>query len=140
VTVDVHTHNALGWAINWDPNGPDSQFNSAPLLFGARVLDVAGGKAPALGDSHMIWAFVNSAPGAAIPDLVYAFHCGCIETDSLSIEASIAGLLHGPEFTEGATGRLHIQEIGLILRYKPNVGPLSDAFPLEAIDLTPLGH
>src|SRR5215472_11245476 len=26
VTVDVHTKNALGWAINWDPNGPVTQF------------------------------------------------------------------------------------------------------------------
>jgi hypothetical protein len=140
VTVDVHTTNALGWAMNWDPNGPDTQFNSAPLLFGARVLDVAVGKAPALGDSHLTWQFVNSAPGAPIPDLVVAIHTGSVATELLSIQASITGQLHAPEFTEGAAGRLGITEIGPIQAHNSNAGPLSDGYPVEAIDLTPLGH
>jgi hypothetical protein len=142
VTVDVHTKNALGWAIDWDPNGPASQFNSSPLLFGARVLDVVAGRAPALGDSHLIWQFVNRAPGAPIPDLVTATQCGCIEISSLSFQASITGLLHAPEFTESTSGRLHVQEIGPIQTSSKNGGhgPLSDGYPVEAIDLTPLGE
>jgi hypothetical protein len=139
VTVDVHTKNALGWAINWDPNGPATQFNSSPLLFGARVLDVAAGREPAIGDSHLIWQFVNRAPGAPIPDLVTATQCGCVENDTISIQASITGLLHAPEFTEGARGKLHVQEIGPIQPKKGGHGPLSDGYPVEAIDLTPLG-
>jgi hypothetical protein len=141
VTVDVHTTNALGWATNWDPNGPETQFNSAPLLFGARVLDIGvGHQVPALGNSHLTWQFVNSAPGAPIPDLVVAFHTGSVTTEQLSIQASITGQLHAPEFTEGATGRLGVTEVGPIQAPNSHAGPLSDGYPVEAIDLKPVGR
>ena len=52
VTVNTHTKNALGWAIAFDPNGPPTQFNSNPLLFGYRAQDLIAqpGLTPALGD------------------------------------------------------------------------------------------
>jgi hypothetical protein len=128
--------------MNWDPNGPDAQFNSAPLLFSA-----PGARCGSRRQSTRFRklgcdvAVVNSAAGGApIPDLVVALHKGSVATELLSIQASITGQLHAPEFTEGAAGRLGITEIGPIQAHNSKAGPLSDGYPVEEIDLTPLGH
>jgi|ERR1051326_4648179 hypothetical protein len=150
VTVDLHTENAMGWAIQ-DP----TDFNADPLVFGARVLDVANGKTPALGHSHFHAVFVNTAPAAKLPDLVCvnAAFCGQLqpcpagfELDLLSHQASITGLLHSPvlpdpvSWTEGTPGRLDITQSGLLQVSGQNggKGPLSDAFPVESIALQPI--
>jgi hypothetical protein len=140
VTVDLQTKNALGWAMNLDPTGPISQFNNNPLLFGYRAQDLIANPAltPALGDVHFHVEFVNTAPGAALPDLV----CGCFDFDFIFAQASITGPLHAPVWPEGTPGRLSVAQTGLI---KPGVnngfkGALVDAFPAESIDLKPIGQ
>jgi hypothetical protein len=147
VTVDLQTSNALGWA---DGN-PLGDFNTAPLIFGARVQDVAAGSTPALGNSHFHVEFVNTAPGAPLP----AIPCGdpacptmpsCpggtpLEVDFLSVQASITGQLHAPLWPEGTPGKLDVTQIGPLKTAITNgfKGPLSDSFPVESIALRSTG-
>lgn len=155
VTVNLHTKDALAWAINFDPTGSSSQFNSNPLLFGYRAQDLIANPAlrPALADVHFRVVFTIPAPGTPLPDLVCLNQgpdCPNVapcpqgfELDFLSVEASATGPLHalaglGPE---GTTGRLVVTQTGLI---KPAIkngfkGALSDAFPAESVDLHRLG-
>ena len=148
VTVDLQTKNALGWAL-----GPDDQLNTGPTLFGSRVLDIVNGATPALGDSSFHAVFINTAPGALLPDLVClnasqppsCFISACptgFELDFLSEQASITGPLHAPDFPEGAPGRLTVVQRGLINPAIQNgfKGPLSDAFPVESIALQRIGQ
>jgi hypothetical protein len=150
VTVDLHIHNALGWAYNITPTGDN---NSTPLAFGARVLDVLNGATPALGNVHFHIEFVNSAPGAPLPDVVAVnqdpVNCpgpfvpplSYSEVDFLSIEASITGTLHAPSgFAEGTQGMLAVKQIGLLSQPPRSSGPLRDQFPVESIDLKPIGR
>jgi hypothetical protein len=156
VTVNLHTSNALGWAINLDPSGSVSQFNSNPLLFGFRAQDLIADPTltPALGDVHFRVVFTIPSPGAPLPDLVCINNgpdCPNVapcpegfEIDFLSAEASISGPLHalaglGPE---GTPGRLIVTQTGLV---KPGIangfkGALSDAFPAESIELRRVGR
>jgi hypothetical protein len=156
VTVNLHTSNALAWAMNFDPTGPVSQFNNNPLLFGARAQDVAppNSMVPALADIEFRLVFKNTAPGAPLPDLVCINQgpdcpnvASCpagFEIDFLSVYANATGPLHalaglGPE---GTPGRLVVTQTGLI---KPGIhngfrGALSDAFPAESIELHRIGE
>jgi hypothetical protein len=150
VTVDVHTHNALGWAFDLTATGT---YNDTPLLIGARVQDLAANRArtPALGDSHFHVEFIITKPGAKLPDLVGANYdpvsCPNVvpfkwtDIDFISIQASITGPLHAPDWAEGTPGRLDVEQIGLDPGFqKGGTGPLSDAFPVESITLQRIGH
>ena len=66
VHVVLHTDNALTWVTD----GGD--FNN-PLLFGYRAPDVCNGAEPALGRITFIIDFINTAPGAPLPDLLQLF-------------------------------------------------------------------
>lgn len=155
VTVDLHTKNALGWAIDFDPAGPASQFNSNPLLFGARAQDLIAdpSRTPALGDEQFRVVFTIPNPGAPIPDLVCInrgpdcpFVAACpvgFELDFLMAQGNITGPLHpaaglGPE---GTTGRLTVTQTGLIAPAIKNgfKGALADAFPAESVELRRIG-
>ena len=156
VTVDLHAKNALGWAINFDPVGPASQFNRNPLLFGARAQDLIADptRTPALGDEHFRVEFTIPNPGAPIPDLVCINRgpdCPSVaacpmgfELDFLSAEGNITGPLHalaglGPE---GTPGRLIVTQTGLIAPAIKNgfKGALADAFPAERVELRRIGR
>jgi hypothetical protein len=155
VTVNLHTRDALAWAINLDPNGPASQFNNNPLLFGARAQDLIADPAttPALGDVHLRIVFKNTAPGAPLPDLVCINQgpdCPNVapcpagfEIDFFMVNGNATGPLHAVSGApEGSAGRLDVVQTGLI---KPAInngfkGALSDAFPAERVDLRQIGH
>jgi hypothetical protein len=156
VTVNLHTQNALGWAINFDPSGPASQYNNNPLLFGFRAQDLIADPStvPALGDIHFRLEFKNTAPGAPLPDLLCinsGADCPSVapcpagfEIDLLSADASVTGALHalaglGPE---GTPGRLIVTQTGLVDPAIHNgfKGALSDAFPAERVGLRALGR
>ena len=149
VTVVLETHNAMGWALQ-NPN----DVNADPLAFGARFQDVVAGKQPALGDSHFHIQFTNSGPGAPLPDLICLNAQFCtndprvkacptgFEVDFLQEIATINGALHLPLAPEGTAGQLKVTQNGFT---NPAVGkkaggPLSDGFPVEAIDLKTTGE
>lgn len=67
VRVLLHTQNALTYGINGE-GGVD--FADSPLLFGHRVFDILAGQTPALGSSFLEVVFINTAPGAPLPDLL----------------------------------------------------------------------
>ena len=66
VEVMLRTENALTWVAD------DFDFNG-PLLFGNRAPDVLGGAEPSLGDAYLQVKFINTAPGAPLPDLNQLF-------------------------------------------------------------------
>jgi hypothetical protein len=73
VRVQLETRNALSWAfLIEDVDFSDPLFFlNTPLSFGARAQDVVGaGAEPALGRVEFDLTFMNSAPGAPLPDLV----------------------------------------------------------------------
>lgn len=63
VRVILRTRNALTWA------GEGVNF-TGPLLFGYKVLDVMAGEQPAVCNSTFRVRFINTAPGAPMPDLL----------------------------------------------------------------------
>lgn len=63
VRVILRTHKALTWM------GEGVDF-SGPLLFGYKVLDVMAGEKPGLCNSVFRVRFINTTPGAPMPDLL----------------------------------------------------------------------
>jgi hypothetical protein len=73
ITIKLVTHNALMFVSELPPDakvftGPRSVFATAPLLFGARALDVLHGAKPALAESLLFARWVQKA-GAPLPNL-----------------------------------------------------------------------
>src|SRR5207247_1922277 len=94
VTVVLHTRNALTWVIAGDGMG-NFDFADGTLLFGARVPDVVLGEDPSLGNSTLTVKFLNTAPGAPLPDLLQlaAFPEPGQELKAISIRAQADGEL-----------------------------------------------
>lgn len=130
VQVVLHTRNALSWAVDgFDFNGP--------LTFGYRAPDVlAGGVTPALGSSLMKFTFINTAPGAPLPDLmqlVFVPEPGQ-ELVSVIFEAVAEGELRAASgYAEGSPGRGIVSETGLFMTGFH--GAVGDGFPAENIVL-----
>jgi hypothetical protein len=102
---------------------------------------VLQGATPAFGDSHLGVKFINTAPGAPLPDLlqlVFGPEPGH-ELLQIKFHASAEGELHAAfGVAEGTRGRLTVQEIGLF-----NTGfhgQLSNGFSAEFVKLHPLGR
>jgi len=156
VSVDLQTQNALGWAVQ----NPTNDTNTDPLAFGSRAPDVLSGAVPALGQSQVHVQFVNTAPGAPLPDLICINAASCTNDpnvkpcpdkfalDSIQVIATIKGLLHAPVAPEGTPGQLEVTQIGPIKAAGQtpacdpsarNCPPLWDGFPVESIGLKTLG-
>lgn len=103
VRILLDTRNALTWVID----GVD--YAHDPLLLGRRAPDVLAGKDPALGDAFLQVRFINTKPGAPLPDLVQLafFPAPGQELRSMSFQARAHGPLHArsgaPEGTLGWT-------------------------------------
>jgi hypothetical protein len=73
VRVTMETRDALAWAFliaDADFDNDPFPFLNTPLAFGARALDVIEGATPALARVSVEATFMNSGPGAPMPDLV----------------------------------------------------------------------
>jgi hypothetical protein len=73
VRVTMETRDALAWAFliaDADFVNDPLPFLNTPLFFGARAQDVIEGAKPALARVSVEATFMNSAPGAPLPDLV----------------------------------------------------------------------
>jgi hypothetical protein len=137
VKVILHTKQALAWAMPID-GSPD--FANDPLAFGFRAQDIAADPTivPALGDSHLKVVFINTSPGAPLPDLVACLAGTGPCTDgfefiSIKFHGQATGALHelaglGPE---GTPGRLIVDQIGN--------GKTPDGFPVERVELKRIG-
>lgn len=106
VHVLLRTKNALVWVAQ----GEDF---SGPLLFGNKVLDVMAGATPALCLSVFEIKFINTAPGAPLPDLMqllFAPEPGQ-EVVALHTTCNAKGEFHAAYgVPEGKRGRAQIEE------------------------------
>lgn len=136
VKVVLHTKNALTWVIE---GGED--YATDPLLFGYRPTDVAAGATPVLADITFKVVFINTAPGAPLPDLiqlVVAPEEGQEGPLFFAMRAQAAGPLREAfGVQDGTPGRATIIQTGLFVT--PFMGAVSDGFPVERIDLKVVG-
>ena len=138
VEVSLSTDNALTWvADGFDFNGP--------LLFGSRAPEAADGADSALGRSHYAVKFINTAPGADLPDLIQLafFPEAAQELISLKNNNQASGPLAAIfGVAEGTPGRTHGVQVGL--NGNPQCGAespsaVADCFPAEKIFLRAVG-
>jgi hypothetical protein len=144
VTVVLHTTNALTFVSKWDASSQSAQENTR--LFGNTVNDFIQdphGHRLAVGESHLVLVFKNTAPGAPMPDLVKWLALGQgdprLAIDSLYFDANAGGTLHaaanlGPE---GTPGRCVVSQFALFSG--PVQGP-DGGFFTEIVDLLPTGR
>lgn len=153
VQVNLHTRNALAWMIEIDvtcvPTPPGTDFtcvfnkiaNNTPV-FGYRAQDVDDDHPAALADSTLDVVFLNTAPGAPLPDLVTAINGGVntppipppgFELLSLKFNARADGLITDPEIRPG---RL------TVVQTAPRLDKCitGDCFPAEQVRVQPVGH
>lgn len=139
ITVLLKTKNANMWVIDLDLSGDLlDQIANKPTLFGHRSDDVLAGESQALGDSVLHVVFINSAPGAPLPDLLQINGTPDLKFVAFSTNAS------GPltsEFgvAEGTPGRCTISQTGLFMTQGKGKA-LEDSFPAEAINIRVVGR
>ncbi|HKE42448.1 MAG TPA: hypothetical protein VKG21_21675 [Casimicrobiaceae bacterium] len=145
VTVILHTKNANAWVIDLDLNGDVlDQIANKPTLFGHRPRDVAAGARQALGDLLLHIVFINTAPGAPLPDLVQLNNNpGTLpgtELKFLGLSMSATGPLTAQYgVPEGTPGKCTIVQTGLIQKAGQSRA-LTDGFPVEDINLQQVGR
>jgi hypothetical protein len=130
VHVRLHTSNALAWVAEGDFNGP--------LLFGQRL--AACGEPPpgtevALGSSLLHVTFINTAPGAPLPDLIQLLYFP--EEGQETIKLSFYGQAGGT-LADGTPGRVEVTQTGLFMTAWK--GATADGFPAEHVHLRAVGQ
>jgi hypothetical protein len=141
VSVILHTRNALTWALD----GNSGDFATGTLLFGCRAPDVLAGDTPAVGDCTLQVKFINTAPGAPLPDLQELFFCPApgMESLTLSFTAQAKGPIRAAfGLPEGTPGFLQTRQTGLLAtaaKANPNSRVALDSFPAEKIMIQPIG-
>jgi hypothetical protein len=128
VSVTLRTKKALVWGSDISTEFP------GPLLLGHRVDEVLAGATPALADSTFRVVFINTAPGAPLPDLIQLNFAPLPgqEFKFLSIHARGTG-----PFPDGSPGEVVIVQTGVFVT--TGMGATADGFPAERIDLHPIG-
>ncbi len=135
VHVILHTKNAMTFGI-----GALNDFNTDPLTFGHRAADILAGADAALGSGTFHIKFINTAPGAPLPDLLqlaFAPEAGQ-EFVMLSIYFRAFGTLRPASgHPDGTPGRLTCTQTGLF--FSGFHGAVGDGFPAESINLQVVG-
>jgi len=146
VTVLLHTKNANVFVIDLDLSGDVlDQIANKPTLFGHRPRDVLAGAGQALADSLLHVRFINTAPGAPLPDLLqlnsFPDTLPGVELKFLAFNASATGPLTAAfGVAEGTPGKLTIVQTGLMTKGENPGRALKDLFPVEDIHLNAIGH
>ncbi len=113
-------------------------------MFGHRAADVIAGKDAALGDSLFKIVFINTAPGAPLPDLEQFFVAPLPgqELKSLYIYARADGTLRAAfGVADGTPGRATVTQTGLFMtHFCVPVGTTGDCFAVENIGLQVVGN
>ncbi len=140
VKVALNTANANSWVVPFP-----GDIAADPTIFGYRAQDLLANPSltPALSHSEFRIDFKNTAPGAALPDLVDAFILGNAapgqELRFLAFRSNGDGPLHANfGVPEGTPGHLVVTQTGIF--FTNFQGALSDGFPAERVDLHPTGQ
>jgi hypothetical protein len=141
VTVQLRATGALTYV--W--HAPDLEnFHEGPMLFGHRADEILDGAEPTLGSLHLKLTFINTEPGAPLPDYVaFAFDDDFREERQLDDWMDLfSGHAFGPlreasGFAEGTRGRAATQQVGLW--HPPGGGKVADVFVVEWIKLQARG-
>jgi hypothetical protein len=128
VNVRLHTENALTLAVDCPFAACDPC--AEPTIFGNTAPDVLAGADAALGHSTLRVKFINTAPGAPLPDLLQLafFPEPGQELIWLAFVATAEGTT--PDGTEAC---MHVTQTGLFMTGFN--GAVGDAYPAEIIDL-----
>jgi hypothetical protein len=135
VSVVLLTDNALTWVVD----GLD--LADGTLLFGNRPADVLGGATAALGSAHLLLKFINSAPGAPLPNIpqLAFFPEPGQEVLQVGFRANIPGPLRAAfGVPEGTPGRMTVTQTGLFMTGFH--GAVADGFPAEYVNLKVVGR
>jgi hypothetical protein len=144
VTVLLRTQNALTWVVD----DPDQTFDfNGQLLFGNRAPEVVSGAEPALGSASINLEFINTEPGADLPDVLQVLFFP--EPEQEVLRFNVNNKANGPltwlfGVPEGTPGLNIGTQVGLL--GNPNCGnvdspsALVDCFPVERINLREVGR
>ena len=140
VEVLLRTDNALTWVAD----GFDA-FNG-PLLFGNRGPEAAAGAEAALGSSQLQVKFINTAPGAPLPDLIQLFVFP--EAGQEPLFFGLRNRAKGPlrdafGVADGTPGLATGVQSGLLGNPQCGAGgpsAVADCFPAERIELHVVGQ
>jgi len=131
VTVVLRTTNALTYVVD----GGD--FALDPLLLGGRPAPGGFQGTVALADSELKVKFINSAPGAPLPDLIQLFAAPQSGQVPLSIGFTAAA---SGRLADGSRGRAEVVQTGLFMtNAKGNSRVAADGFPAERVTLRRVG-
>jgi hypothetical protein len=135
VTVVLLTDNALTWVVD----GLD--LADGTFLFGNHPADVLRGAPPALGSAQLLLKFINSAPGAPLPNIPQLAFFPEPGQESLQVgfRAGSSGVLHAAfGVSEGTSGRMTVTQTGLFMAGFH--GAVADGFPAEYVNLKVVGR
>jgi hypothetical protein len=95
-----------------------------------------------LGDFFMQLVFINTAPGASLPDFLQLFIDPAPGQEARTIKVSAKAV--GPLYnllgvTDGTIGRASTEQVGLLYKYGTHGKPAIDGFTVERVDLKPIG-
>jgi hypothetical protein len=146
VNVVLHTHRALAWVIDLvlDDTVLEQIAGKTPF-FGYRAQEVDDDHRPALVEVTFETAFLNTAMGAPLPDLVKAEALGeppnGYEPLALTFRAHGLGATRDAE-TGDETGRarLTVEQVGVDLNRTDPTCNDTDCFPVETVDVRRIGR
>jgi hypothetical protein len=96
-----------------------ADFAGGTLLFGHRAPDVLAGADAALGDSLFQISFINTAPGAPLPDLMQLFFAPAPgqQLHQYVFHASASGTLRAAfGVADGTPGKVSVAQTGNVVR------------------------
>jgi hypothetical protein len=125
VRVDLRTENALTYVT----------YPGLGVVFGHSLGDVSAGKEAGLGSSTLTVDFINTAPGAPLPDIT-AFNAPGRVLNKLSFNAKATGTLRASYgVPDGTPGMARTNQRGLF--GVPGM-PTNDVYPVEFVRAYPI--
>ena len=135
VRVRLLTTHALLWAFALADVAPDDQlpFLNTPLSFGARAQDVLEGAKPSVGVSALTVHFINTAPDAALPDLVQLINTP--EPDQVPLRFAFRAAALGTR-PDGSLALLRVRQV--CRADLDDQGAVVSSCTTEIVDIVPL--
>jgi hypothetical protein len=141
VSVTLHTTHALTWVIVGDGSG-NFDFANGPLLFGHRTQDVLSGEDAAFSNCLLHLRFINTAPGAPLPDLeqLAGFPQPGQVLEFVGFESDGSGDLRVAfGVADGTPGQAQVTQTGLLVSKGKGIAS-KGFFPVEHVDLMVVGQ